>query len=115
MSTSQGWAAAPPGYVHSTQVPLITACCITFPTLALMFIGMRFYVRKYLLGGIGADDWLALMGVVCMFGVTAVAMWGTTIGYGSHIWEVNESSMQNLRTVCFTSLAGIRCLTNGSF
>jgi len=115
MATLQDWATAPPGYVHETQVILITACCITFPIMAFMFVGIRLYVRRYLLGGVGADDWLALMGAVCMTGVTAMTMWGTTIGYGTHIWEVKESSMQGLRTVCFSSIAGIGCLINESF
>ncbi|RPB26901.1 hypothetical protein L211DRAFT_847044 [Terfezia boudieri ATCC MYA-4762] len=99
MSTLQDWAPSPPGYVHETQVPLVTACCITSTTLAFIFVGMRLYVRRYILGGVGVDDWLALMGAVCMTGITALTLWGTTIGYGTHIWEVKESSMQDLRTV----------------
>ncbi|KAF8428544.1 hypothetical protein EV426DRAFT_714033 [Tirmania nivea] len=99
MSTLQGWATAPPGYVHETRVPMITAVCITLPIITFMFVGMRFYVRRYLLGGVGADDWLALMGAACMIGITAVSMWGTTIGYGTHIWEVKESSMQGIGIV----------------
>ncbi|KAF8437024.1 hypothetical protein BGX38DRAFT_1274247 [Terfezia claveryi] len=102
MSTLQDWAPPPPGYVHETQVPLVTACCITSTILAFMFVGMRLYVRRYILGGVGMDDWLALMGAVCMTGVTALAVWGTTIGYGTHIWEVKESSMQDLRAVITT-------------
>lgn len=82
--------------------------------MAFMFVGMRIYVRSYLLGGVGPDDWLALMGAVCMTGVTAITLWGAKMGYGTHIWEVKESSMQNLRTVCslciFSSLVGIRLI-----
>lgn len=93
------YATAPPGYVHKTHIPLIYGFSISFPIAACLCIGLRLYARKYILGGIGPDDWLAVQAVLASMGVTGLALWGTTVGYGTHIWEVDMRQFEELRTM----------------
>lgn len=90
---------ARPGHPSETRIPLIRTFAAVLPTIAFIFIGLRFHVRQCMVGRIGVDDWLALVAWCIMTSEAALAAWGTTLGFGLHKADINPYLQYKLRAV----------------
>ncbi|KAI1207916.1 uncharacterized protein F4807DRAFT_452706 [Annulohypoxylon truncatum] len=57
----------------------ITAICAVAIVLAIIFVGLRFYIRVFTRAGLGYDDWLILLGVVTALITMVLLLVGNTI------------------------------------
>jgi hypothetical protein len=58
------WPA--PNFVNPvTAGPALNVIAVLFMVLAYVFVGLRIYVRAYLLRAFGFDDWLMVLCLVC--------------------------------------------------
>ncbi|XDG05540.1 hypothetical protein ABKA04_005155 [Annulohypoxylon sp. FPYF3050] len=68
-------APAPSGGLVTTTM----AICGVVMILAIIFVGLRFYVRVFTRAGFGYDDWLILLGVVTTLVIMVILLVGNSI------------------------------------
>jgi hypothetical protein len=71
-----------PNFVNPiTQGPALNVIAIFFLLLAYLFVGLRIYVRAYLLRSFGADDWLMVICLVPALALAITAYMSTSYGW----------------------------------
>ncbi|KAI1089247.1 hypothetical protein F5B19DRAFT_485345 [Rostrohypoxylon terebratum] len=71
------------------------AICGVVITLAVIFVGLRFYVRVFTRAGFGYDDWLVLSGVITTLVIMVILLVGNSINPSGQ--QVTEDTDPNYR------------------
>lgn len=72
-----------------TRSPMATAVAIVVLVLAVIATCLRFYARRYVLGNVGADDWVGLAGmlITAEYTIYAIVLFNLP-GMGPHMWDI---------------------------
>lgn len=84
-----GLVARGSGVRNDTRVPQIWAFTFLVLPLVTPFVAARFYVR--LNSGIktlGFDDFMILLALIAASTCGAIGIWGATLGFGRHVWDI---------------------------
>lgn len=71
-----------------TRIPIIWGATLSCGIVATALAACRFYVRQRILRSVGKDDWLLLLALAFAWANIAAGLWGTTIGFGRHIYDI---------------------------
>ncbi|KAI1453646.1 hypothetical protein F4805DRAFT_461551 [Annulohypoxylon moriforme] len=88
-------ASAPAPSDGGGSVTTTMAICGVVIVLAIIFVGLRFYIRFFTRAGLGYDDWLILLGVVTILITMVLLLVGNTIDPGG--LQVTENTDPNYR------------------
>ncbi|RDW60412.1 uncharacterized protein DSM5745_10870 [Aspergillus mulundensis] len=92
-------------FLAETQGPTVKAVMWWMTGTAMLFLGLRLFVRLHLKRVFGWDDLIAGVAVACLVGYTAVCHVSADIGLGRHIQYVSQNP-QNLISVARYSSIG---------
>ncbi|KAK3937012.1 hypothetical protein QBC46DRAFT_268500 [Diplogelasinospora grovesii] len=80
--------------------PALMVVDFTILPLALIFLGLRLYVRACVLRSMGIDDWLMIAAAVCGIGVTVcVVLAVQRYGWNIHVWDLTKQQLMDGRKV----------------
>ncbi|KAI1767874.1 hypothetical protein GGR53DRAFT_525483 [Hypoxylon sp. FL1150] len=79
--------------------PLTIAILMVEVVLAGGFIAMRLYTRKFLKGGVGADDYLLMITWVLQFLFTVLMIVSSAYGFGQHNTDINADDLRKAMEV----------------
>ncbi|KAL4908114.1 hypothetical protein BDW74DRAFT_97192 [Aspergillus multicolor] len=96
MTTQQPQPSA--AFLAETQGPTVKAVMWLMTGMAMLFLGLRLFVRLHLKRVFGWDDLIAGVAVACLIGYAAVCHVAADIGLGRHIQYVSQNP-QNLVSV----------------
>ncbi|KAI1441383.1 hypothetical protein F5Y02DRAFT_297316 [Annulohypoxylon stygium] len=93
-------APVPSGGLVTTTL----AICGLVIILAIIFVGLRFYVRAFTRAGFGYDDWFILLGVITTLIITVVLVGNTINPNGQKVTEVTDPNYHYTKsdTLCIT-------------
>jgi len=61
-----GWVEnASPAVDHAAKYPEIIAVCVCLTLFMMVLVGLRIYVRAFMLKVMGVDDWIIIFTAVC--------------------------------------------------
>ncbi|PVH93865.1 hypothetical protein DM02DRAFT_540645 [Periconia macrospinosa] len=90
------WPA--PNYVNpETRGSLVLGVNVTFSTLVVLFITVRFYSRVFMVKALGVDDWVMLVAAIASIATSIMMCVSTAPRFltGYHIWDLTPSFARN--------------------
>ncbi|KAK3399964.1 hypothetical protein B0T20DRAFT_173577 [Sordaria brevicollis] len=80
----------PYGYLaHEDCGPSMLGATWATWAIAAIFVALRFWARSRVVNGLGWTDWCILLSLLIAGGMSASVTFGTSVGLGKHIWNVD--------------------------
>ncbi|KAL4962845.1 uncharacterized protein BDV14DRAFT_191333 [Aspergillus stella-maris] len=102
MTTPQQPAAE---FLAETQAPTVKAVMWLMTGMAMLFLGLRLYVRLHLKRVFGWDDLISAVAVGCLIGYAAVCHASADIGLGRHIQWVAQDPQKLIDVARYSSIS----------
>ncbi|CAI7673205.1 hypothetical protein N7533_009709 [Penicillium manginii] len=78
---------------HGSQGPVVVGICLAFAVLTFIVLSLRLFARVYVLGKMGADDYLIIGACLLSWAFIAVTIVAVENGLGQHAKYVDPNKM----------------------